>query len=71
MPVLLPKTLPVPAVIGTRRPAAGAMAARAVLPVAGNVFILAESRGFSPQRGSTALPIPTALSVPMVTAVTA
>ena len=51
--------------------AAGVMIAAAALPVAGNVFILAESYGVAPQRVSTAILISTALSVLTVTAVIA
>ena len=51
--------------------AAGVMIAAAALPVAGNVFILAEAYGVAPQRISTAILISTALSVLTVTAVIA
>lgn len=51
--------------------AAGVMIAAAALPVAGNVFILAEAYGVAPQRVSTAILISTALSVLTVTAVIA
>lgn len=51
--------------------AAGVMIAAAALPVAGNVFILAQAYGVAPQRVSTAILISTALSVFTVTAVIA
>ncbi len=51
--------------------AAGVMIAAAALPVAGNVFILAQHYGVAPQRVSTAILISTALSVLTVTAVIA
>lgn len=51
--------------------AAGVMIAAAALPVAGNVFILAEAYGVAPQRVSTAILISTAFSVLTVTAVIA
>jgi hypothetical protein len=51
--------------------AAKVMISAAALPVAGNVFILAESYGVAPQRVSTAILISTALSVLTVTAVIA
>ena len=47
------------------------MVAAASLPVAGNVFILAQHYGVAPQRVSTAILISTALSVLTVTAVIA
>ena len=51
--------------------AAGVMIAAAALPVAGNVFILAQHYGVAPQRVSTAILISTALSVLTVTVVIA
>lgn len=51
--------------------AAGVMIAAAALPVAGNVFILAQHYGVAPQRVSTAILISTAASVLTVTAVIA
>lgn len=53
------------------RYAAGVMVAAASLPVAGNVFILAQHFGVAPQRISTAILISTAVSVLTVTAVIA
>ena len=53
------------------RYAAGVMVAAASLPVAGNVFILAQHFGVAPQRVSTAILISTAASVLSVTAVIA
>lgn len=53
------------------RYAAGVMVAAASLPVAGNVFILAQHFGVAPQRVSTAILISTAASVVSVTAVIA
>lgn len=53
------------------RAAAEVMIAAAALPVAGNVFILAQHYGVAPQRISTAILISTALSVLTVTAVIA
>jgi malonate transporter and related proteins len=49
--------------------AAGVMIAAAALPVAGNVFILAQHYGVAPQRVSTAILISTAASVLTVTVV--
>ena len=51
--------------------AAGVMIAAAALPVAGNVFILAQHFGVAPQRVSTSILISTAVSVLTVTAVIA
>jgi malonate transporter and related proteins len=51
--------------------AAGVMIAAAALPVAGNVFILAQHYGVAPQRVSTAILISTAASVLTVTGVIA
>ncbi|MFZ1479520.1 MAG: AEC family transporter [Paracoccaceae bacterium] len=51
--------------------AAGVMIAAAALPVAGNVFILAQAYGVAPQRVSTAILVSTAFSVLTVTAVIA
>lgn len=51
--------------------AAGVMVAAAALPVAGNVFILAQHYGVAPQRVSTAILISTALSILTVTTVIA
>lgn len=51
--------------------AAGVMVAAAALPVAGNVYILAQHYGVAPVRVSTAILISTALSVLTVTAVIA
>ena len=53
------------------RVAAGVMVAAASLPVAGNVFILAQHYGVAPQRVSTAILVSTAMSVLTVTAVIA
>ena len=53
------------------RGGAEVMIAAAALPVAGNVFILAQHYGVAPQRISTAILISTALSVLTVTAVIA
>lgn len=51
--------------------AAGVMIAAAALPVAGNVYILAQHYGVAPQRVSTAILISTAFSVVTVSAVIA
>ena len=51
--------------------AAGVMIAAASLPVAGNVFILAQHYGVAPQRVSTAILISTAISVLTVSGVIA
>ena len=51
--------------------AAGVMVAAASLPVAGNVFILAQHYGVAPQRVSTAILVSTAASVLSVAAVIA
>lgn len=51
--------------------AAGVMVAAAALPVAGNVFILAQHYGVAPQRVSAAILISTAVSILTVTAVIA
>lgn len=51
--------------------AAGVMIAAAALPVAGNVFILAQHYGVAPQRVSTAILLSTAISVLTVTVVIA
>jgi len=51
--------------------AAGVMVAAAALPVAGNVFILAQHYGVAPRRVSTAILVSTAASVITVTAVIA
>ena len=53
------------------RYAAGVMIAAASLPVAGNVFILAQHYGVAPQRVSAAILISTLVSVASVTAVIA
>ena len=53
------------------RYAAGVMIAAASLPVAGNVFILAQHYGVAPQRVSAAILISTLISVASVTAVIA
>ena len=58
-------------VFPVERYAAGVMVAAASLPVAGNVFILAQHYGVAPQRVSAAILISTALSVLTVTAVIA
>jgi malonate transporter and related proteins len=50
---------------------AGVMIAAAALPVAGNVFILAQHYGVAPQRVSTAILVSTAASVVTVTGVIA
>lgn len=49
------------------RQAAGVMVAAAALPVAGNVYILAQHYGVAPQRVSTAILISTAASIVTVT----
>ncbi len=51
--------------------AAGVMIAAAALPVAGNVFILAQHYGVAPQRVSSAILISTAVSILTVTGVIA
>lgn len=51
--------------------AAGVMVSAAALPVAGNVYILAQHYGVAPQRVSTSILISTAMSVLTVTAVIA
>ncbi len=51
--------------------AAGVMVAASALPVAGNVFILAQHYGVAPQRVSAAILISTAVSILTVTAVIA
>lgn len=53
------------------RAAAGVMIAAASLPVAGNVYILAQHYGVAPQRVSTAILISTTVSILTVTAVIA
>lgn len=53
------------------RQAAGVMIAAASLPVAGNVYILAQHYGVAPRRVSTAILISTAASILTVTAVIA
>jgi malonate transporter and related proteins len=58
-------------VFPVERYAAGVMVAAASLPVAGNVYILAQHYGVAPQRVSTAILISTAVSVLTVTAVIA
>lgn len=58
-------------VFPVERYAAGVMIAAAALPVAGNVFILAQHFGVAPQRVSTSILISTAVSVLTVTAVIA
>ena len=57
--------------LGARGPAVGVMIACAALPVAGNVFILAEHYGVAKARMSSAILISTALSVGTVTGVIA
>jgi hypothetical protein len=52
-------------------PEAGAMIAAAALPVAGNIYILAQHYGVAPQRVSAAILISTAVSILTVTAVIA
>ncbi|PZQ97818.1 MAG: malate transporter [Cereibacter sphaeroides] len=52
-------------------PQAGVMIAAAALPVAGNVYILAQHYGVAPQRVSTSILISTAFSILTVTAVIA
>ncbi|NJM82746.1 MAG: AEC family transporter [Tabrizicola sp.] len=59
------------AVFDVDRFAAGVMIAAAALPVAGNVFILAQHYGVAPQRVSTAILFSTAASVLTVTGVIA
>ena len=51
--------------------AAGVMVAAASLPVAGNVYILAQHYGVAPQRVSTAILISTAASILTVTTIIA
>ena len=51
--------------------AAGVMIAAAALPVAGNVYILAQHYGVAPQRVSASILISTAFSIAMVSAVIA
>lgn len=58
-------------VFPVERYAAGVMVAAASLPVAGNVYILAQHFGVAPQRVSTAILISTAVSVLTVTVVIA
>jgi hypothetical protein len=58
-------------VFPVERYAAGVMIAASALPVAGNVFILAQHFGVAPQRVSTSILISTAVSVLTVTAVIA
>jgi malonate transporter and related proteins len=58
-------------VLGVGGYAAGVMIAAAALPVAGNVFILAQHYGVAPKRVSTAILLSTAASVVTVTAVIA
>lgn len=58
-------------VFAVDRYAAGVMIAAASLPVAGNVFILAQHYGIAPQRVSAAILISTLISVASVTAVIA
>ena len=58
-------------VLGVRGPAVGVMIACAALPVAGNVFILAEHYGVAKARMSASILISTALSVVTVTGVIA
>lgn len=57
--------------LGVSGYAAGVMIAAAALPVAGNVFILAQHYRVAPQRVSTAILLSTAASVLTVTAVIA
>jgi malonate transporter and related proteins len=59
------------ALLGVTGFAAGVMIAAAALPVAGNVFILAQHYQVAPQRVSTAILLSTAASVLTVTAVIA
>ena len=54
-----------------RAAGAGVMIAAAALPVAGNVFILAQHYGVAPQRVSTSILISTAVSILTVTGVIA
>ncbi|MCF1707675.1 AEC family transporter [Tabrizicola sp. J26] len=56
---------------GVDRAQAGVMIAAASLPVAGNVYILAQHFGVAPQRVSTSILISTAVSILTVTAVIA
>jgi predicted permease len=58
-------------IFGVSGYAAGVMIAAAALPVAGNVFILAQHYGVAPQRVSTAILLSTAASVLTVTGVIA
>lgn len=58
-------------IFGVTGYAAGVMIAAAALPVAGNVFILAQHYRVAPQRVSTAILLSTAVSVLTVTAVIA
>ena len=59
------------AVFGVERYSAGVMIAAAALPVAGNVFILAQHYGVAPVRVSTAILISTVVSVASITGVIA
>ena len=58
-------------VFGVERYGAGVMIAAAALPVAGNVFILAQHYGVAPVRVSTAILISTVVSVASITGVIA
>jgi hypothetical protein len=58
-------------VFKVEREAAGVMIAAAALPVAGNVYILAQHYGVAPQRVSAAILISTAVSILTVSAVIA
>lgn len=59
------------AVFGVPGPQAGVMIAAAALPVAGNVYILAQHYGVAPQRVSASILISTTVSILTVTAVIA
>jgi hypothetical protein len=59
------------AVFAVPGPQAGVMIAAAALPVAGNVYILAQHYGVAPQRVSASILISTAVSILTVTAVIA
>jgi len=57
--------------LGVEPYAAGVMVAASALPVAGNVYILAQHYGVAPVRVSTAILISTAISIVTITGVIA
>lgn len=59
------------AIFPVERQAAGVMIAAAALPVAGNVYILAQHYGVAPQRVSASILISTAVSILTITGVIA